>query len=75
MIDKGVLHLYQSEFVEMRKEREKIEKKEKERKAKKKKKEEVRFSTGFPAFERREFDDQEVNWTTLQEVGVLSYSG
>ena len=62
MIEKGVLHLYQSEFMEMRKEREKIEKKkEKERKAKKKKKEEVRFSTGFPTFERREFDGQEAN--------------
>ena len=36
MIEKGVLHLDQSEFVGMRKERENIERKEKERKGKKK---------------------------------------
>ena len=34
MIEKGVLHLDQSEFVGMRKEREKIERTEKERKGK-----------------------------------------
>ena len=38
MIEKGVLHLDQSEFVGMRKEREKIERKEKEMKGKKKRK-------------------------------------
>ena len=36
MIEKGVLHLYQSEFVGMRKEREKIERNDKERKGKRK---------------------------------------
>ena len=64
MIEKGVLHLDQSEFMGMRKWR-------KDRKKGKEKREEVQFSMGFPMFEQREFNDQEESWIALQEVGVL----
>ena len=72
VIEKGVLHLEQTISVE--KERNEREEK-KERKKERKKENGVQFSTGILAFEQREFDDEEASWTTLQEVGVLFYSG
>ena len=53
MIEKGVLHLDQREFMVMRKDRKKGKRKERG--------EEVKFSTGFPVFEHREFYSQETS--------------
>ena len=76
VIEKGVLHLDQTNSVG--KERKRKRKDRKKRKKRERKKVEERSSNIYWSLVFQQeigSTGQEVSWTALQEVGVLSYSG